>query len=97
MIVETYLSTIIFYFALLKFLVVSLSISFSERYLNKILEKDIKIEEYEGRIVISFLNFSKEEEDIMTKIALDFFRSRASDTFSQSLSCEVTFLANLLS
>ena len=37
------------------------------------MEKDIKIEEYEGRIVISFLNFSKEEEDIMTKIALDFF------------------------
>ena len=73
MIVETYLSTIIFYFVLLKFLVVSLSISFSERYLNKIMEKDIKIEEYEGRIVISFLNFSKEEEDIMTKIALDFF------------------------
>jgi hypothetical protein len=52
------------------------------------MEKEIKIEEFENKTIISFLNFSKEEEDIITKITLDFFRSRESDTSSQSLSCE---------
>ena len=36
------------------------------------MEKEIKIEEFENKTIISFLNFSKEEEDNIKKLLLIF-------------------------
>lgn len=49
------------------------------------MEKDIKIENFENKTIISFLNFTKEEEKIISEISLDFFRSRGIAHLSQNL------------
>lgn len=49
------------------------------------MEKDIKIEKFENKTIISFLNFTKEEEKIISEISLDFFRSRGIANLSQNL------------